>query len=93
MVINEVALVLENLSVDLDDTLRDSPSKELDFKLCLITKAYSLKCMKNFSVNHWNKKSVKILSSLFQHTLMEEEGVIEGKERLEETVGKKAPRE
>jgi len=36
---NEVLLfVLENFSVDLDDTLRDSPKKEVDFKLCLITK-------------------------------------------------------
>jgi hypothetical protein len=33
---NEVAFVLENFSVDFDDTLSDSPKKELDFKFCLI---------------------------------------------------------
>jgi hypothetical protein len=55
---NEVAFVLENFSVDFDDTLSDSPKKELDFKFLKV-----------------------------------EEGVIEGRECLEETVGRKAPRE
>jgi len=34
----EVLFALENFSVDFDDTLRDSPNRELDFKFCLITK-------------------------------------------------------
>jgi len=34
----EVLFVLENFSLDFDDALRDSPNKEVDFKLYLIAK-------------------------------------------------------
>lgn len=34
LVTSEVFFVFETFSVDLDATLRDSPNKELDFRLC-----------------------------------------------------------